>query len=81
MITDACTASDHRVRLSGVLATLGIARSVWYAKAVSKPKKPVRKPKAVPEVLALARRYPWWGYKRIAVIARRQGLAAGNKMV
>ena len=86
MITDACTASDHRVRLSGVLAALGIARSVWYAKAVSKPKKPGRKPKAVPEVLAaamrdLARRYPWWGYKRIAVIARRQGLAVGNKMV
>jgi transposase InsO family protein len=39
----------------------------------------------VPEELAaairaLAERYPWWGYKRIAV-ARRQGLAVSNKVV
>jgi putative transposase len=40
----------------------------------------------VPEELAtairaLAERYPWWGYKRIAVVARRQGLAVSNKVV
>jgi transposase InsO family protein len=40
----------------------------------------------VPEELAvqirsLAERYPWWGYKRIAVIARREGLRVSNKQV
>src|ERR687887_1476241 len=29
----------------------------------------------------LAERYPWWGYKRIAVVARRNGLAVSNKQV
>ena len=43
-----------------------------------KPKKPGRKPQAVPEALAaqvqaLAERYPWWGYKRIAVVAGGRG--------
>lgn len=40
----------------------------------------------VPEELAggireLAARYPWWGYKRIAVVARREGLTVSNKQV
>jgi putative transposase len=48
------------------------------------PKKPGRKPKPVPEALAvairqLAEQYPWWGYKRIAVIARRLGIGVSSK--
>jgi len=74
------------VRFSRVLTALGVARSVWYAKPAVAPKKPGRKPKGVPEALAaeiktLAERYPWWGYKRIAVIARREGLRVTNKQV
>ncbi|MGH8532007.1 MAG: transposase [Gammaproteobacteria bacterium] len=73
-------------RLSRVLGILGIARSVWYAKPVGEPRKPGRKSKGVPEELAarikvLAEAYPWWGYKRIAVIARREGLSISNKQV
>jgi transposase InsO family protein len=69
-----------------VLAALGIARSVWYARQEGEAKKPGRKPKPVPEELAqairgLANEFPWWGYKRIAVVARRQGLAVSNKQV
>jgi putative transposase len=86
MVQEGCGAARPAVRLSRVLQALGISRSVWYAKQAENPKKPGRKPKAVPEALAeairaLAREYPWWGYKRIAVIARRQGLAVSNKLV
>jgi putative transposase len=86
MVREGCGAMQPPARLSRVLKALGIARSVWYAKQAEDPKKPGRKPKAVPEALAeairaLAREYPWWGYKRIAVIARRQGLAVSNKLV
>ena len=86
MVTEGCAGAKPPARLSRVLKALGIARSVWYAKRAEAPQKPGRKPKAVPEALAaaireLARCYPWWGYKRIAVIARRQGLAVSNKVV
>lgn len=85
MVEEACEASSA-VRLSGVLGALGIARSVWYAKPVGEPKKPGRKPRGVPEGLAVeikavAERYPWWGYKRIAVVARRGGLKVTQKQV
>lgn len=85
MIITECQAVPA-LRLNGLLRALGIARSVWYAKPVTEPGKPGRKPKGVPEeiawpVRALAERYPWWGYKRIAVIARREGLKVTNKQV
>ena len=73
-------------RLSRVLDALGISRSVWYARRKREPRCPGRKPKPIPEALAasireLARRYPWWGYKRIAVVARRSGIEVSNKVV
>ena len=85
MIIAACTAAPG-VRLSRVLKVLGIARSVWYARAKEAPKPPGRKPQPVPEGLAeairtLAHRYPWWGYKRLAVVGRRAGLSVSNKQV
>ena len=85
MVTTACAAVPG-VRLNRVLKALGVARSVWYARKKREPRKPGRKPKPVPEALAeairaLAREYPWWGYKRIAVIARRAGLGVSNKQV
>lgn len=86
MISEGCTAVDPPARLSRVLKALGVARSVWYAKRADAPKKPGPKPKPIDEELAaaiqaLARQYPWWGYKRIAVVARRQGLSVSNKVV
>jgi putative transposase len=74
------------VRLAKLLQHLSIASSSWYAKPVAEPRPCGRKPKGVPEVLAaeirrLAEHYPWWGYKRIAVIARREGLKVTNKQV
>ena len=85
MITISCQRTPQ-VRLSRVLKTLGVARSVWYARRKSEPKRPGRKRKPVPEALAeqvraVARKYPWWGYKRIAVVVRRDGIAVSNKQV
>ena len=72
------------LRLNRILRWLGITRSVWYARRVREPKKPGRKPQPVAEDLAaaireLARVFPWWGYKRIAVVARRRGIGVSNK--
>jgi transposase len=80
------TAPPPAPRLNRVLKWLGITRSVWYARRKEEPKKPGRRPKPVPEELAapireLALKYPWWGYKRIAVIARRLGLGVSNQLV
>lgn len=85
MITAQYTAAPG-VRLNRVLKALGVARSTWYERKTDEPRKPGRKPRPVPEALAeairiLAREYPWWGYKRLAVVARRAGLAVTNKQV
>ncbi len=86
MVTQAIETAEPPVRLNRVLRALGVAVSVWYGKAVLEPKKPGRKPQAVPEALAaqiraLAERYPWWGYKRIAVVARRAGVVVSNQVI
>ena len=67
-------------RLTRVLDGLGLARSSWYEKP-----RPQREPKGPPgpppkpipggiesAVLAMAMENPWYGYKRIAVMCRRE---------
>lgn len=86
MITDGVEAMKPQPRLNRVLKALGVGRTAWYERQKGEPKKPGRKPKPVPEELAeairaLAREFPWWGYKRIAVVARRRGLSVSNKQV
>jgi hypothetical protein len=76
MVVQAQTTAKPPPRLNHLLKWLGVSRSVWYARRKDEPKKPGRRAKPVPEDIALAVRqlaeqYPWWGYKRIAVIARR----------
>jgi len=73
-------------RLTRVLRALRVPTSVWYHRPVEERQKPGPKPKPIPEHLRerikkLAGTYPWWGFKRIAVIARREGLKIGNKRV
>ena len=73
-------------RLSNVLAWLGIARSSWYRRPVEQPKKPGPAPHAIPPeieaaVKEQAQKYPWWGYKRIAVVCRRQGIEVSDGRV
>lgn len=73
-------------RVTRVLRALRVPTSVWYHRPVEARQPPGPKRKPVPEHLQehikrLAHLYPWWGYKRIAVIARREGLRIGNKRV
>ena len=84
MITEAMEGSHPAVRLNHLLKWLGVPRSTWYRQRKDEPKRPGPKAKAVPEDLAmairqLAEQYPWWGYKRIAVVARRLGIGVSNK--
>jgi putative transposase len=76
------------VRLREVLKHLGVARSSWYAggKPVGEHKRPGPSPKPVPAelveaIVTAAEQYPWWGYKRVAIVLRRQGLKVSNKQV
>jgi putative transposase len=65
---------------------LGIATSSWYRKAKPAteqrrrgPKRRSLDPEKADKVRAVAERYPWWGYKRIAVICRRSGIPVSNR--
>jgi putative transposase len=77
---------NEGVRLTKVLDALGVARSSWYHQVVpvEKRKRPGPKAKPVPPeieqaVLAMAQANPWYGYKRIAVMCRRAGVAVKNR--
>ena len=74
------------VRITGVLDALGIAYSRWYYRPVPACERrspgPVAKPLAdqiVRIVIHTARMYPWYGYKKIAVICRRAGHKVKNR--
>jgi len=74
------------VRITGILNALDIARSSWYRKFIPASERkhpgPVRKP-IPPEieriVIYYAKLYPWYGYKKIAVICRRAGHKVKNR--
>lgn len=75
-------------RLTRVLGHLGIASSSWYRRTAppgerrKRGPRPCGPPAAVAkEIKETAERYPWWGYKRIAVVCRRQGLAVSDRQV
>jgi transposase InsO family protein len=66
------------VRLVQVLKAVGIAPSTWYRESTSDrpPAKRGPDPKPIPEeieelIVANAMRYPWWGYRKIAIVCRR----------
>ena len=76
-----------RARLTAVLLWLGIAVASWYykpRKRQSRPQKPRWTPlphKVEKGILAMAEKYPFWGYKRIAVLCRRDKLKVSNRQV
>ena len=78
--------SGKRVRLTRVLAALGVAGSSWYRKPLSaeERKKPGPQPQAVPKgieelIVRMAEAHPWYGYKKIAVICRWFNEAVTNR--
>lgn len=77
---------DSAVRITAVLDALEIARSSWYHQGVaaSERKRPGPAAKAIPEeiarvVIRSAELYPWYGYKKVAVICRRAGHRVKNR--
>ena len=67
-------------RLTDVLKALDVARSSWYRKPIpdDERRRPGPKPTPIPEpivkaVVTMATDNPWYGYRRIAVMCRREG--------
>lgn len=74
-----------RVRQTQVLRLVGIAPSSWHRTPHSGERKrpgPARRPLAdevIQAVVAMATANPWYGYKRIAVMCRREGQPVKNR--
>lgn len=72
--------------LKGVIRYIGWPRSSFFWRGAKEKKRPGPTPRAGNEELAemvraKALEYPFWGYKRIAVLVRRDGVKVGNKFV
>jgi transposase InsO family protein len=79
-------AERKRVRLKPLLGALGVAASSWYHRPDEAPRKPGPAPRPLDEalrgqVIEFARLYPWWGYKRLAIVMRRAGIVVSKKFV
>lgn len=79
-------ATTPKIRLTGVLAALDIATSSWYRKPVpaEQRRRPGPAPKPIPDqlvqaVVKMAQDNPWYGYKRIAVMCRREGIVVTDR--
>ena len=79
-------APDSMVRITQVLDALGLPHSSWYRPLVPacERKRPGPATQAIPEhlvraVIYMAELYPWYGYKKIAVICRRAGYKVKNR--
>jgi transposase InsO family protein len=71
-------------RLTHVLRLVGVAPSSWYRVPPEQPKRRGPPAKAIPDevreaVVKMATDNPWYGYKRIAVMCRRAGVAVTNR--
>ncbi len=73
------------IRLTRVLPLLGVAASSWYRRSLpGEPRRRGPAPKPTDslveqKVLAMAKANPWYGYKRIAVMCRREGQAVTHR--
>ena len=74
------------LRLTGLLDALGVPRSSWYRTPVPadrrKPPGPAPTPisdDVVRWVVDMATAYPWYGYKKIAILCRRAGWRVKNR--
>ena len=79
-------AERTQVRLKPLLGALGVAASSWYHRPDEAPRKPGPAPRPLDEalrgqVIEFARLYPWWGYKRLAIVMRRAGIVVSKKFV
>lgn len=76
------------VRVKPVLRALDVAASTYYRRNATdrERRRPGPKPKELDAarkalVVEYAERYPWWGYKRLSIVMRRDGHVMGKKFV
>ncbi len=73
-------------RLKRVVAAIGWPASSFFRRPKASKKRPGPAPrpldlKKAEAVREMAYHYPWWGYKRLAVVCRRKGLSVSNRFV
>lgn len=73
-------------RIKPLLAHLEVPASSYFYTAKTEPARPGPKPKPLDAQLAAkvreyAVKYPWWGYRRLAVVLRRDGVLVSNRFV
>ena len=73
--------SSRGVRMAEVLRLLGISRLSWYSKPKGGRMPVPIDPTLRSSMVACAEQYLWWGYKRIAVVCRYNGLRVSDKVV
>lgn len=83
MIDRALTA-ETTCRRTRVLRLLSVATSSWYRQPSVNRRRPGPAPQpirsaVVEAIVDMATRYPWYGYKRIAVMCRRAGQPVTNR--
>ena len=78
-------ATESSARITRILDALAVPASGWYRRptAAAQRKGPGPAPRPLPAsvvraVVSTAVRYPWYGYKKIAVICRRAGHKVKN---
>ena len=80
------TKEAARIRLTAVLRAVGIPTSSWYREAVPPEhrRRPGPSPKPISDevlhaVVETATANPWYGYKKIAVMCRRQQISVKDR--
>jgi transposase InsO family protein len=73
-------------RLKAVVRLLGLPCSSFFRRPVASRRRPGPPPRPLdPQlsevVLGFAQQFPWWGYKRLAVVLRRAGEGVTNRFV
>jgi transposase len=73
-------------RLKAIVGYLDWPSSSFFRKPKASKKRPGPVRKQLDAVLAervreAALLYPWWGYRRLAVVLRREGVAVSNRFV
>jgi putative transposase len=85
MIREA-VAAHPEARLKPVVRYLGLACSSFFRRPVASRRRPGPAPRPLdPQlsevVVGFAKQFPWWGYRRLAVVLRRAGERVTNRFV
>lgn len=85
MVRDA-VAAHPPARLKKVVGLLGLPCSSFFRRPVASRRRPGPRPRPLDPhlsevVVGFAQQFPWWGYKRLAVVLRRAGERVTNRFV